>query len=295
MTASASAATRLYLLLGDPVRHSVSPLFQNAAMREYGFDALYAALRCDRQSVGPLIRALCRAGGGGNVTVPHKSAAAECIERPTSHVRRTGACNTFWGEDGAVCGDNTDVEGFRHAAAALLPELAGTTALIIGAGGAAAAAACALLDAGAAAITLINRSPDRARLLAARLDPGHGVVDVITSVRDVAGAHIDLVVNASSVGLHDDDPVAFDLSVPGRVRAALDVVYRRGGDTPFVRRARDLGISAADGTEMLIAQGAAAFARWFRTAPPLDAMRAALLQSGSSGPPPGPRAAHPST
>ncbi|MGH7465697.1 MAG: shikimate dehydrogenase, partial [Longimicrobiales bacterium] len=86
-----SAATRLFTLLGDPVGHSVSPIFQNAAISERGIDAVYVALRCDRTSVGPLIRAISRAGGGGNVTIPHKAAAAECIEQPTEHVRLTGA------------------------------------------------------------------------------------------------------------------------------------------------------------------------------------------------------------
>ena len=197
-------------------------------------------------------------------------------------MRRTGACNTFWGEDGVVCGDNTDVHGFRHAALTVLPELAGTTALIVGAGGAAAAAACALIDAGAAAITLINRSPDRACVLAARLDPEQRVVKVITSVHDVAGSDFDLVVNASSVGLHDNDPLPFDLTLLAQVRAAVDVVYRPRQATPFVRHARGLGINAADGTEMLLAQGAVAFARWFRTEPPLETMRRALQQGGEA-------------
>lgn len=271
-----SAATRLFTLLGDPVGHSVSPVIQNAAIRARGIDAVYLALRCDRVSVGPLVRALAHAGGGGNVTIPHKAAAAECLERPSDHVRRTGACNTFWAEDGVLCGDNTDVDGFRRAASLLLPELDGTTSLIVGAGGAAAAAACALIEAGAARVTLINRSPDRARLLAARLDPAGAIVRVVTSVNDLSGAAMDLVVNASAVGLRDDDPVPLDLTSLSRTRAALDLVYRRDHETPFVRHARRLGIRAADGTEMLLAQGAAAFSRWFGGDPPTELMRHAL-------------------
>lgn len=274
-----TAATRLFLLLGDPVAHSVSPIFQNAAILDRGIDALYAALHCDRMSLGPLIRALCHAHGGGNVTIPHKAAAAECIERPSANVARTGACNTFWGEAGMVCGDNTDVEGFRYAASQVLSELTGATSLIIGAGGAAAAAACALLDAGAASITLINRSPDRARVLSHRLDPEGRVVRVITSVKDVAGESMDLVVNASAIGLSNDDPIPIDLSTLARTRAAIDVVYRPDGSTPFVRHARKHGIRAADGTEMLLAQGAAAFTRWFGGESPVDVMRAALDES----------------
>jgi shikimate dehydrogenase len=213
------------------------------------------------------------------VTIPHKAAAAECIERPTAHVTRTGACNTFWSEGDTVCGDNTDVAGFHHAASRLLPDLGGVTSLIIGAGGAAAAAACALIDAGAAGITFINRSPDRARVLAARLDPDGTIVRVISSVNELAGAPVDLVVNASSIGLRDDDPIPFDLSTLARTRAALDIVYRRDRSTPFVRHARKLGIPAADGTEMLLAQGAAAFVRWFGGEPPIDLMREALLRA----------------
>ena len=276
METGPTAATRLFLLLGDPVEHSLPPVFQNAAIRARGIDAIYAALRCDHQSIGPLVRALCRAGGGGNVTIPHKAAAAECIIRPTEAVRRTGVCNTFWGEDGEVCGDNTDVAGFTHAALRLLPGLSGITALILGAGGAAAAAAWALIDAGAREIVLMNRSPDRALALARRFDGHPTDVRVCMSVRDIAGAKIDLVVNATAAGMRDDDVLPLDLGTLGRVRAALDLVYRRGGATPFVRHARRFGITAADGTEMLIAQGATAFSRWFGGEPPIDIMRTAL-------------------
>jgi shikimate dehydrogenase len=279
-----TAATRLILLLGDPVAHSLSPRFQNAAIRHRGLDAVYAVLRCDAQSVAPIIRALCRAGGAGNVTVPHKATAAQCIEQPTEVLRRTGACNTFWGEDGTICGDNTDVAGFRHAATALLQRgtrapaasLRGVHALIVGAGGAAAAATCALLDDGAAGITLINRSPDRARTLAARLDPAGGVIDVVTTVAALRGRSFDLVVNASSIGLADTDPLPLDLAIPGNVGAVLDLVYRRDSATPWVRHAREHGITAADGAGMLIAQGAAAFQRWFRVEAPAAVMQRAL-------------------
>jgi shikimate dehydrogenase len=271
-----TATTRLLLLLGDPVAHSLSPVFQNAAIRHHGIDAAYAALRCDAQSVAPLIRALCRAGGGGNVTVPHKAAASQCIERPTDAVLRTGACNTFWGEEGIICGDNTDVEGFRRAAAALLPDLAGARALVIGAGGAAAAGACALLDEGVARITLLNRSPDRAFLLARRLDPDGAVIEVATAIATLRDEAFDLVVNATALGLNDDDPLPFDLASVSRAGAALDLVYRQGGSTPWVSHAAAHGVAAADGREMLLAQGAAAFERWFGAAAPVDTMREAL-------------------
>lgn len=264
------ATTRLFLLLGDPVRHSLSPRLQNAAIRARGVDAVYAALRCERDAVPHLIRALCAAGGGGNVTVPHKAVAAECIERPTAAVLRTAVCNTFWGEEGRVCGDNTDVEGFRAAARELQPDLAGSTVLVIGAGGAAAAAVAALLDARAERVLILNRTPARADALARRLDPGQGIARVARP-DEAVGAHFDIVVNATSAASGSDSRI--DLSRCSHVGAALDVAYGADGMTPFVEHARSLGIRAADGTTMLLAQGAAAFVRWFGGEPPLEVMR----------------------
>jgi shikimate dehydrogenase len=271
-----SATTRIFTLLGDPVDHSLSPSFQNAALRHCGIDAVYVALRCDAASVAPLIRALCLAGGGGNVTVPHKTAAAACIAQPTDAVRRTGACNTFWAEDGVICGDNTDVAGFVQAARLLLPELRGARILVVGAGGAAAAALCALLDARVRHISLINRSPERATLLARRLDPDAAVLHVVPSTHDLGQESYDLVVNATTAGIADDDPLPLDLRVLAHAGAALDLVYRAEGTTPWTRHARQLGVAAADGREMLLGQGSAAFQRWFGIPAPGDVMRAAF-------------------
>ena len=112
MSPAPSSSTRVLALLGDPVLHSLSPAFQNAALRATGRDALYVALRCGGPDLPGLLRGLARAGGGGNVTVPHKGAAAEVVEEVTEAVQETGACNTFWLENGRIRGDNTDVAGF---------------------------------------------------------------------------------------------------------------------------------------------------------------------------------------
>jgi shikimate dehydrogenase len=267
------AATRLFALLGDPVLHSRSPLVQNAAMAAAGVDAVYLALRCAAADVPGLMAGIARAGGGGNVTVPHKSVAAAAVEAPTAVVRRTGACNTFWHEDGRIHGDNTDVAGIAGAAAALVGELAGVRALLVGAGGAAAAALCALLDAGADHVSLLNRSEARAIELGRRLDPaGRRTSHADRSA--IAGEAFDLVVNATSLGLHAGDALPLDLSTL-RAGAALDLVYRDGG-TDWTRHAHTLGVPARDGTEVLVLQGAAAFERWFRLPPPLAVMRGAL-------------------
>ncbi len=279
-------------MLGDPVGHSLSPALHNAAFTAAGIDAVYVALRCDAGALGGLMRGLAFAGGGGNVTVPHKAAAAAHLDRASDAVRRTGACNTFWADEHGLSGDNTDVEGFAAAAVELGVAVEGARVLLLGAGGAAAAALCALVDGGAGEISILNRTPARARALRARfadaadrirvLDDGcPRAPDTDTDAPDTdtdaraSAASWNLVVNATSLGLRPDDPLPRD---PSRIPdgcAVLDLVYAPGG-TPFTRAARARGLAAADGSTMLLHQAAAAFRRWTGHAPPTLAMRAAL-------------------
>ena len=173
VTPAPGVSTRLLALLGDPVGHSLSPAFQNAAFAAAGVDGVYLALRCGAGELPGLLRGIARAGGGGNVTLPHKEAAAAAVDRRTEAVERTGACNTFWLREGAVWGDNTDVEGFSAAAEALLgAPPAGARVLLLGAGGAASAALASLTAQGAAQVVVANRSRPRAEALVERFAGG---------------------------------------------------------------------------------------------------------------------------
>ena len=107
--------TRVFAILGDPVSHSLSPAMHNAAFRALGLDAVYVPLECRAEDVTALIGGLGRAGGGGNITVPHKETAARAVGRLEPRAALLGACNTFWGEDGVAAGDNTDVAGLLEA------------------------------------------------------------------------------------------------------------------------------------------------------------------------------------
>lgn len=271
----ATACTRVLALLGDPVEHSRSPAMHNAAMAREGLDGVYVALRCGPDELAGLLRGLAAAGGGGNVTVPHKERAAELVDVPSEAVRRTGACNTFWrGRDDRLHGDNTDVLGFGRAVETLLeapPRDA--RVLLLGAGGAARAALVSLLDGGARHVVVLNRTPERARALVDAL--GVGRATAVAGAEDVRGRPFELVVQATSSGLDARDARPFPLETLGRVGAALDLVYGRE-PTPFVRAARALGIAASDGTEMLVQQGGASFERWWDRSAPLDTMRAAM-------------------
>lgn len=268
------ASTRLIALLGDPVEHSLSPRLQNAAIRAAGLNAVYLALRCV-ETCDALLTGIARAGGAGNVTIPHKTRAVALLEVATPAVDKTGACNTFWLEQGRIHGDNTDVEGFAAAARSLIGAPAGARVLVLGAGGAARAAVLALIQARADAVHVLNRTVGRARSLQDALDPGGRRVSALDRPGAIRREGYDLVVNATSVGLSADDPAPVDLSAPARVGAVLDMTYRTE-PTALITAATDAEIPAADGRDMLLHQGAASFRRWFGADPDLDAMRRAL-------------------
>lgn len=258
-----SGKTRVLALLGRPVKHSLSPAMHNAAFRALGLDAVYLALDCAPDTVGPLMRALADAGGGGNVTIPYKTVAAEVF--PSGDDGPMGACNTFWSEGGVLRGANTDPDGVLYALDRL--EVDPRRWLIVGTGG--SARGC--LEAARrrdAAVAVRSRHPDRA---AAFLDRAraHGLVVV-------APEECELILNATPLGLAPSDPPPVTLAEAPSARAVLDLVYAPGG-TPLVRAARAAGLPAADGREVLVGQGAASFGKWFpATDPPIEIMRAAL-------------------
>jgi len=269
-----SAKTRLLAVIGDPVAHSLSPAMHNAAFRALGLDAVYVALRVTPESVPAFLAMQAATGGAGNVTVPHKEAVEQSVTRKTDVCARVGACNTFWTEDGGVLvGDNTDVFGVHAALEKIGAERKGERWLVVGTGGSARATAVTAADRGA---TLFVRSRDGARAAAfAAWAKGIGVPTTVAN----GPTEVDVAINATPLGLAGHDPLPVDLNhIPG-VQRALDLVYAPG-ETRWVHTLRERGIEAADGREMLVQQGAAAFERFFPGIDaPVEVMRAAVVRS----------------
>jgi shikimate dehydrogenase len=258
----------IYLgVCGWPVAHSRSPQMHNAALAAAGLgDWRYLRLPLPPELFAETVRALPAAGFRGvNVTIPHKHAALALADDASPAARAIGAANTLTFEAGAIVADNTDAPGLL---AALGESPAGRTALVLGAGGAGAAAAWALASAGAADVAIWNRTPGRARELAAAVGG--------RAVEAPEGAEI--VINCTSVGL--SDPGATFKALPVRAdelgagSLVVDMVYRAGG-TRFLEAARARGARVIDGLEILVAQGAASFERWTGLEAPREAMRAA--------------------
>lgn len=259
------------MLLGHPVSHSLSPVFQNAALVASGIPLVYEALDVTSRELRAVLRQLKGSNAAGNVTIPHKVAVHDLCDDLTDLAAKVGAVNTFWFDSNKLHGDNTDVGGFDAAARALLGgETADARVVVLGAGGAAAAVLAAIEEWPDAKATVVARHSERAAALAKRF---RDVARVGKSVeRAVRGAT--LIVNATPVGQHDEDQ-PLDVALIPKSTAVLDLVYRRGG-TPWVRAARENGIRAADGLPMLLEQGALAFQRWFGKEPDREAMRLSL-------------------
>ncbi|HEV8612257.1 MAG TPA: hypothetical protein VGQ73_02030 [Gemmatimonadales bacterium] len=265
--------TQVFAILGDPVAHSLSPLMHNAAFHALGLDAVYIPLRCDAESLGPLMETLARQGGGGNVTLPHKTRAALVINRQatapaTATVTATATnpiCNTFWGRDGRLDGAETDSTAILSALSRMGPT--GSDWLLLGTGGSARAALEAAKQSGAR-IAVRSRSAERtAEFERLALNEGLELTQ--------AGA-CQVVINCTPRGLSLEDPLPLEPAQAPNARVALDLVYRRG-ETAWVHAMRAAGVRAADGREVLLEQGAAAFELWFpdRVAP-REVMRAAV-------------------
>jgi len=255
------------VLLGNPVSHSLSPVFQNAALKSEGIPLTYEAIEVAAPDLGHVLTLLAEDNAAGNITIPHKEAAFALCARRSPLAERVGAVNTFWIEDdgadgGVLVGDNTDVGGFESLVRATMDGLPRGRIALLGAGGAAAAALAAIEQWPGCEVTLYNRSHTRLARLASRFPIVTRTAG--TAVEAVQGAT--LVVNASASGLEDDlFPVPIE-TLPYDA-AVVDLVYRRG-DTPWVRAALACGHRASDGLPMLIEQGALSFEKWFgRPAP----------------------------
>jgi shikimate dehydrogenase len=260
------------VLLGHPLGHTLSPAFQNAALRAAGIPLTYSALDVPPEKLGDTLEALILEGAAGNVTVPHKPAVAARCDDVSLLAARAGAVNTWYVEETRLVGHNTDVGGFDRAARELLDrDPSGLEVAVIGAGGAAAGVLTAIETWPGARARVWNRSPERATTLADRFD---AVARAVASL-DECLADAALVVNATSLGLRDDDPLPAAPETLSGGTAVLDLVYRPR-ETAWVRAARARGHRAADGLAMLIEQGALAFERWFGMEPDRAAMWAAV-------------------
>lgn len=267
-------------VIGDPIEHSKSPLIHNHWLKLAGIVAEYRAELVTPESLADYIAARREDPDwrGCNVTMPHKQAIPELLDKVSKQASKIGAVNTVVREgDGSLTGHNTDVGGFLEPLTDLLEQRQlFRMARIIGTGGAARAVVAALADQGFT-LVVAGRNPDKGRsmLKALTKDGEHHAVhlahfaDPTDFEFDDREGCLDLVINASPLGMRNQPELFFDWShaPPGAI--AYDIVTDPL-DTPFLQRARDAGHDSIDGLHMLIGQAALAYEHFFGAAPPRD-------------------------
>ena len=273
--------TRRVALLGRPLRRKHSVVMHNAAFDAAGIDARYELLELEADGVGAAVSA-ARGDGwlGLGVTAPYKRTVANLCDEVEPDALAIGAVNNVVRTDDArLIGINTDAPGFRAGVElAMGRPLAGASVAVAGAGGAAHAVVHACLAAGAAQVTIGNRTADAAEALAARMaSTGDGTVSggAIGGLRFRDGLRgADLAVNATTVGMVDPG-VTIPVELLPDGATVFDLVYVPA-ETPLLAAARRRGLRAANGSEMLIAQAAIAFERWTGVAGMAEVMRGAV-------------------
>ena len=267
-------------VIGDPIAQSKSPAIHNYWLGKLGIDAEYRAAHVRADELDAYLGE--RSGDpdwrGCNVTMPHKQAVMAHLARLHPLAERIGAVNTIVREaDGSLTGYNTDVAGFLEPIRSLFErEHLFRMARVFGTGGAARAIVTALAEE-KVVIVLAGRDPAKARTLFDELDPGgeHHAADLAHfadptdfAFDDRAGC-LDLIVNASPLGMAGQPPLNFDLShaPPGSV---VYEIVTHPTDTALLQAARAAGLRTVDGLSMLIGQAAAAFEKFFGEPPPRD-------------------------
>lgn len=278
-------------VFGDPVAHSLSPWMQNAALKHCKIKAQYSRFHILPNELSEAVNLISKLNFIGiNLTLPHKTAAPGLMDRLDEDTQRIGAANVVKIENWKRHGFNTDGRGFSRAIREEFSvDLRDLRVMILGAGGAARAVALQCAKEKCERLVIANGTFEKGRLLAEKLHDffqGPKVYGPVPRLQAIAWeeqafrfqiANVDLIVNATPVGLRggDPSPLASRLLAPHLM--VYDILYS-SERTPFVLAALEAGARAANGLSMLLHQGALAFEIWFEREPPLEVMRNVLLQ-----------------
>ena len=259
-------------VIGWPVTYSLSPAIHNAAFEALGMDWTYVHLPVAPQELPEAMRRLASDGFvGANVTIPHKTQAADLGSWLSEDADILNAVNTLALVGGELAGHNTDSPGFsRFLAEDAAWDPGGRSALIFGAGGAARACALSLCRDGIASVTVAAREPSRAGLIV-RMIEGLGVAARCVPFEESPKSRFDLIVNATPLGREGEE---LPVGPPNPDTLVVDLLYRPSV-TPLLASAAESGARTFGGLGLLVHQAALSFELWTGRVPPLEIMREA--------------------
>lgn len=278
-------------VFGDPIAHSLSPVMHNAALKALGIDASYIAVHVRPDELESALRALPARGMlGTNLTIPHKAAAFDLVDEIDDSARDLGVVNTVLVDGERLMGFNTDGPGLVRAIREQFSvDLKDLRVLLFGAGGGAGRAiAIQCARENCERLVLVNRTFEKAEALKRELAPRfrsdrlEGPVDRLEAVPHEPEAirrqldYVDIIINASSVGMRRSDPPLIPASLLTPNLMIYDTVYSAGGETRLLEDGRAAGARCANGLSMLLHQGAISLEIWLGRRAPLFQMKRAL-------------------
>ncbi|MGM0509485.1 MAG: shikimate dehydrogenase [Fusobacteriota bacterium] len=279
-----NADTKLICLLGHPVEHSKSPIFQNNSLEKEGINAKYMAFDVNPENLEEAIKGLKSLGfKGGNVTIPHKEEVMKYVDEVTQEARIIGAVNTLYWKNGKLIGDNTDGRGFILS---LMEDgkidPMGKKVLVLGAGGASKAITVKLLTEGVEDIYIYDIDQNRLNSLCERLKELRDVVNIDVNINILSeknlneiASKVDLIVNCTPIGLNKSDPELLDDSVFNENQVVFDLIYNPSR-TKLLKKASKKGAHIINGAGMLAYQGALSFEKWLNRKPNVKNMKKIL-------------------
>ena len=252
-----------YLVIGNPIEHSLSPKLHNYWIKKNNIDAIYDKKKLDENKLKTIISEIKEEKINGiNVTVPFKKAVIPFLDELSPEAKDTQSVNTIYFQNGITIGHNTDIAGFELAIKYAKYDISGKKIFILGAGGVVPSIIYSLKKMKVSKITLSNRTKEKAENL-------KKLFDDLTIVDWGEKIDFDMIVNATSVGLKNEDSLNFNYSANGPNKFFYDVIYNPR-ETIFLKKAKSFGNRAENGKMMFIYQAHQAFTIWHKIMPEID-------------------------
>ena len=259
-----------YLVIGNPINHSLSPELHNHWIKQNGLDAIYEKKKLNNVDLEDLITNLKEGNiNGVNVTIPFKNAIIPYLDELSSEAKKTLSANTIYLKDKKVIGHNTDVEGFENAIKKIKFDFNNKKIFILGAGGVVPSIIYASIKMGSSEIMISNRTEKNAAK----------IKNIFNNIKVIKWGEIpdfDVIINATSLGLNKDDKINLDFTRVGKNKLFYDVIYNPS-ETNFLKLGKNLGNRCENGKLMFIYQAFSAFKLWNSIEPEINDETITLL------------------
>ena len=259
-----------YLVIGNPIDHSLSPKLHNYWFKINNIDAVYEKRKLDQNEIKDLILEVAKKKINGiNVTVPFKKKIIPFLDKLSLEAETTQSVNTIYLEDNKIIGHNTDIEGFESSIKNIKYDVAHKKVLILGSGGVVSSIIFALKKMKAIDITLSNRTRSKAEEL-------KNLYKNLNIINWGEVSSFDIIINATSVGLNKEETIELDFSKSGNNKLFYDLIYNPE-ETNFLKVGKKLGNQVENGKMMFLYQAQKSFQKWHKILPNVNKEVLSLL------------------